>query len=413
MPVRIAILASICALLCSVNQLLAQTPSPAVPPADELIVFSDTAQPIPRIWVNADYLRWWIPRSPVPIPLVTTGDPAQAFAGALGQSGTVVLLGNQSIGYGAFSGVRVNAGMWLKPEASLGFEVAAFLLPSRTARQTLASDDAGNPPIFLPLNDVQVGEDAFTVAFPQGVAGSVTFSTTSRLWGAEANLVRNGLQAQRWQMSWRAGFRHVNFEERIEFGKVLTDFAGILADPANPGNPEPPGSILTTTDRFRARNQFFGGQIGARVQYDLSRSCFVDVAGKLALGGTQQIIDVSGATTQQQPGNAPTTFPAGLLAGASNSGQFEQTRFSVIPEVEVKLGCQLTESLCIFAGYNLLFWSNVVRPGHQISRTVDERTIPTAVTFTPGFQSSSPPPPSFSQSSFWAHGIVVGLELRY
>src|SRR5687767_11670098 len=64
--------------------------------------------PAPRIWGGADYLLWWVRKSPAP-PLVVTGDPADAFPGALDQPGTRVLFGGDTgLDYGATSGLRLN-----------------------------------------------------------------------------------------------------------------------------------------------------------------------------------------------------------------------------------------------------------------------------------------------------------------
>src|ERR1700687_3290854 len=52
-----------------------------------------------RIWGRAAFLMWWVKNAPLPLPLVTTGDPNVGFAqnlntaGAIGQRGTQVLLG--------------------------------------------------------------------------------------------------------------------------------------------------------------------------------------------------------------------------------------------------------------------------------------------------------------------------------
>ena len=55
----------------------------------------------------------------------------------------------------------------------------------------------------------------------------------------------------------------------------------------------------------------------------------------------------------------------------SNIGHFSQSQFAVVPEIGVKLGYQLTPNLRLQAGYNFLFWSNVVRPGQQIDTSVN------------------------------------------
>src|SRR5688572_29958910 len=57
-----------------------------------------------RCWARPEYIMWWVKNSPLPLPLVTTGDPNVGFdpnafntvniAGAIGQPGTRIFLGD-------------------------------------------------------------------------------------------------------------------------------------------------------------------------------------------------------------------------------------------------------------------------------------------------------------------------------
>src|SRR5580698_2208341 len=58
-----------------------------------------------RFWGSAEYLLWWTKNAPLPVPIVTTGDPAVGFpalntAGAIGSNGTRVLLGDSNVNFG-------------------------------------------------------------------------------------------------------------------------------------------------------------------------------------------------------------------------------------------------------------------------------------------------------------------------
>src|SRR5437763_13005601 len=56
-------------------------PTPCAAPVDD-----DCC--VPRTWVSAEYLLWWLKDGPVPSPLLTTGDPTDPVApAALGQPG--------------------------------------------------------------------------------------------------------------------------------------------------------------------------------------------------------------------------------------------------------------------------------------------------------------------------------------
>ena len=76
------------------------------------------------------------------------------------------------------------------------------------------------------------------------------------------------------------------------------------------------------------------------------------------------------------------------------------------PDFECKIGYQVTQGIRVFAGYNFLYWSSVARPGDQINRMVDERTIPIANAYTRSFQANLPPLSSFSQSGFSAQDAL-------
>ena len=106
----------------------------------------------------------------------------------------------------------------------------------------------------------------------------------------------------------------------------------------------------------------------------------------------------------------------GLLALNSNSGHFTRNRFSVVPEVRMTVGYQVTDWMKATVGYNCLVWSNVVRPGDQIDRGVDIRQIPRFVApgdpVTPLPQRAGPIVP-FRESTYWAQGLTLGLEFSY
>src|SRR5947209_6217085 len=36
-----------------------------------------------RFWARAEYLHWWVKDAPMPVPIVTTGDPAVGFNGGV------------------------------------------------------------------------------------------------------------------------------------------------------------------------------------------------------------------------------------------------------------------------------------------------------------------------------------------
>src|SRR5208283_6095108 len=83
---------------------VAPLPPPVVNPADGQSATSPITAPLwgmcksqPVIWASSDYLFWWSKNAPAPVPLVTTGSLADPIPGALGQPGTKVLFGDQTL----------------------------------------------------------------------------------------------------------------------------------------------------------------------------------------------------------------------------------------------------------------------------------------------------------------------------
>jgi hypothetical protein len=83
--------------------------------------------------------------------------------------------------------------------------------------------------------------------------------------------------------------------------------------------------------------------------------------------------------------------------------------FTVVPELGLNIGYQLTNHIRAFVGYNFLYWSSVVRPGDQIDPRVNTNLIP------PPISTAGPAVPAFAfhGSDFWAQGITLGVEFRW
>lgn len=357
-----------------------------------------------RIWGQAEYLLWWVKNAQLPVPLVTTGDPNDGFplvnsAGAIGQPGTRVLFGGSDAGFGAFSGMRFTLGGWLNREHVVGIEGSGFLLERRTNQFAAGSDALGNPPLYLPAFDVQAGaERAVQIADPlRQFSGDVFVTSTLQLWGAEFNGVLNVWRRPGLEVTLLAGFRYADLTENLQIHNTTNDLLFF--------------NTTVLNDQFGTRNQFYGGQVGGRVSWQRDRLS-VDVTGKVALGATHQVVNIQGDITQSDPGAfAPGTFPGGLYAQPTNIGRRTANEFTVLPAVELKLGYQITPRLRASAGYDFMYWNQVVRPGNQIDRNINQSQSPI---FGGGaLVGPASPTPLFNRTDFWAHGANFGLEFRY
>jgi hypothetical protein len=63
-------------------------------------------------------------------------------------------------------------------------------------------------------------------------------------------------------------------------------------------------------------------------------------------------------------------------------------------------------------GYSFLYWSNVVRPGDQIDRTVNFTQVPIDPTNGP-LSGSARPALMPRQNDFWAQGFNFGIEIQF
>ncbi len=242
------------------------------------------------------------------------------------------------------------------------------------------------------------------VGFPGISTGHVTVTAPSSLWGLDTNLRCNVCLTCDYRFDLLLGFRYLNLFEGLN---IEEDVLGSATAPAPFTN-----ALTTVNDSFTTHNQFYGGQIGFDSEWKRG-PWSLDVRGKLALGATEQQLTINGIESITAANGTTSNFTGGLLALPSNIGSYYKTEFSVVPEVGLTIGYQLTSAIRLFAGYNFLYWTNVARPGEQIDRNLDVTQIPNFN--IAGAKPTAQPTPTvpFKQSDYWAQGIVIGIEFRY
>jgi hypothetical protein len=376
-------------------------------------------EPVNRFYVRGEYLFWGIHHMAVP-PLVTAGT-ATGF-GILSGQGTSLLFGGSGLDQEPRSGGRLTAGWWFDPCQTWGIEASGFILGEGSANFVAGPGAAGLPVLARPFFNLSTLTPSAEVASDLSRnLGSVRVDAPSHLWGAELDLRRNLCSGCCWRLDLLGGFRYVRLDEGLhitEHGMFTTAIPTTL-----PGLTLMPGDQFTVQDRFDTRNQFYGGQLGASAE--LHRGPWsLDLRAKVALGDMHQVLDVNGATIIQPLTSPPLTFPGGLLAlgsipgvGAGNIGHYSRDRFGVVPELGITVGYDLTCRLRIFAGYNVLYLSNVLRPGDQVDLALNPFLVP-SFRLVPGSLLGAPvagihPAVPFRDTSFWAQGVTCGLEFRF
>lgn len=374
-----------------------------------LELFEDAYTPQGQPWFSAEYLLWRITSGATP-PLVATGNPADAFPGALGQPGTRVLFGgNNAMDYGGISGMRLGTGIWLGPRALWGLEGSGFFFEHAVLGIAAASDQAGNPPLFVPFFRSELGRPgSFTISTPVllnpvpqpgSLLGGVSVDCNTRFWGAEGNIVRNLLRTDNCSIDFLLGFRYLDLSDALTLG------GNSLQDPVT-------GIQGGFFDRFETSNQLYAAQLGGRFSYQGERLS-LDFLPKLALGSNREIVNVTGAFTQTGAVLGPLqgTFPGGIFTQSTNLGRRSADQFAVVPQLQAKIGYNLRPNIRATVGYDFLYWSQVIRAGNQIDPAVNvSQSVPLGVGTLIGPAS---PAPIFDRTDFIAHGVSFGLELRY
>jgi hypothetical protein len=379
----------------------------------------------PRLQLSGEYLLWWTKGTEVP-PLLTTSPPngTNGIPGAL--PGSTVLVGGSDLDETTRHGARLGLVWWFDDSASYGFDGRYFFTGRVTNDITVSSLQADGTdialfrPFFAP-NTFTFGGVALPGPFREqitanGVAsGSFRARSSSYFWGAEANY-RDCMcwwcnDSGEFRADLLLGFRYLHLDEDIT---ISEDAVRRVASVDFPD--EVAGTRIMLFDRFATSNDFYGGQIGTAMTYTRNRWS-LDLRGTVALGSTRQRLTIEGGQTRGPLADGSTfTAVGGLLAlPGANIGRFSRDLFSVVPEIGLNLGYQVTDHLRAFVGYNFLYWSNVIRPGDQIDPVVDVTLVPRFV--PPGLVIApvNPPRPAvlFDRTDFWAQGINVGAEYRW
>jgi hypothetical protein len=351
-----------------------------------------------RLFFSAEYLLWWVNRQQIPVLATTSVNGGNGY---LGDPGTQTLLGPGAFGDSIRHGLRLRGGAWLNEAGTWGIDGSYFFLGRRSNSVTF--DPATTPTITRPIFATNTnGEFGEIVSQPTFARGSFTVDATSELWGADVNLRHAICRRCDFRMEVFGGYRFLSLKESLTMSESIT---------ALETAPNPPGTQVFVQDSFRTKNSFHGGQIGGLIERKWG-NVSLEVRGSVALGATHQELDITGGQLRQQPGLAPEQFVGGLLAAGPNLGNFSRDRFSVVPEATINLGYWATPNLKVFMGYNVLYWSNVIRPGDQIDRVVNVSFVPNPPIGAP-FSTAMRPVPTFKQSDLWANGLQFGVELRW
>lgn len=373
-----------------------------------------------RLWFSGSYLYWWVKPGPTRTPLVTTGvagDPP----GALDEADTRILF--DDITYKPFNGARFAAGYAIDDFRQTSIEFGMFVLGGREDLFSLSSNDAGFPvisrPFFTtppPVPFLFPGEDVHSVSRPGLFAGGIAIDGNSDIFGMELNLTRSWVDIGPFTVDVIMGARYLYLHEALTIRDQTTSIGGDLFLNGvflDNGAGESNGISVSLFDQFKTTNHFYGGQIGLRGEYNCG-CWYILGKAKVALGYVTSRVGVSGTTTATLTDGTQLQATGGLLALSSNIGVHEDSDFAVQPEAEVTVGFNLTENIRVFAGYNFLYISKVLRPGDVIDNQINPALLPTADSTAFGVPGGPANPGiRLDWTDFWAHGLHAGVAFHW
>ena len=347
-----------------------------------------------RLEARGEWMFCWGKGNYVPA-LLSTGPATltQDQAGAFGAAGTVILFGASDQNVAASNGVRITADYWLTSDHTVAVEGEYFGLGDNTAGFQTSS--GAYPVLARPFFDAQLGtSQVHSIAYPGEQSGLVGISATTGFQAAGILLRQTWFRRSDAHLDFLLGYRYLRLSDDLSIDEHDTFI--------NPAGVVPQGSTLQVFDRFGTLNEFQGADLGFSSEWDYKR-CHAEVVMKVGLGNTCSRVSIGGNNIGTEPNQAPVVSEGGFLAQPSNSGQYVHNQFTMVPEVGITLGFDLTRRVQLLAGYSLLYWSAVARTGDQIDLNLTYPTVPG--TPAPEFR--------FAMTNYWMQGLNLGLDCRF
>jgi hypothetical protein len=357
--------------------------------------------------------------TPASLPATTTFLPVSIVSDSM--------FGAGSTSFAQQNGGRLAFGFWCDSEETWGLEFRGSVVERGEDRFAAVTGTATNP--FV------INTGLTQTLFVQNVAGTLTpiqstpvlvvRQTQSSVVGNAANefydtqLNARGtfLRIGCADFGGLVGLRYLMYKDELVVNTASRLFL-------------PPGSTDTvnnttvslsqdisfnTTDRITVRNNFFGPQAGLEIDLKWG-SFFLDTRGTLALGVMHQIAQVTGVTSvvNNDPVHltpASVTNTGGLLSTPFDNGQHTRDRFAYVPEVNAKLGCQVTNWLRAWVGYDGILIGHAARAADSSVTN----SLATSVTVAGSTNNVNVTGANFrfQDRDVWVQGLTFGFEVRY
>ena len=314
----------------------------------------------------------------------------------MGAPGTTVLFGNEGLNQDGRSGGRLTLGRMLNPDCGQGLEVTFLRLVEESEQFSASGADYSvlARPFF---NTVSGQQDSQRIVFPGLVEGSLNVISSTEFETFEAVFRQVYVDIPGVRADYFVGYRYADLKDFIRVNESKVSLSGPTI-----------GSTFSLYDEFESENKFHGGEFGIRIIKQKNFCWSFECSAQIALGNTQSLVQIDGQTISTARDGSSTTTDIGLLTQESNIGEYQVDKFSGIAEFGINARRHFVCGLDARIGYTAFFWSDVIRAGDQIDLDINTTQIP------PG-QLQGAPAPIFTAetSSFWAHGLNVGLEYSY
>ena len=357
-------------------------------------------------WIRADYLMWWTQDDQ--IPTLVTSSPQGT---PIGDVGVLGLPTTDELFTGPISGDFRNGGRlrfgWWDDQRQCG--IAGSFWGTENLRDGQGWSSAGDPAYARPFTNVDPlvrGQDAELVSFENTLAGSVHVGTSSEVFGGDLGILHNlwCCQDSCGQSGYRvdlyAGYRYLKLRE----GVLITENLESIAT----GGPVAQGTTTELFDKFETRNEFHGANLGITASKQRGRWT-AELSTLLGIGALNRNVRIDGETAVTVPTQPAVVRRGGLLTQETNMGSYEDSTFTVIPELRADLGYCLTPHSKLLIGYSFMYLGNVVRPGD----TIDEQL--NGLQLDPFLPLVGPERPRFdwNDSSLWVMGLNLGMEFSF
>jgi len=302
------------------------------------------------------------------------------------------------------SGFRVSGGLWLDDDRTAGLEAGYTRLNRGENAVTFNPDGKAVPVEFsrriaLPVFSNVLNRPVFIpISLRGAVTGDARFEYGERDYQDFQLLGRMRVyQGDASRVDALVGYRRFTFDDAFRTqSNVTAVFARFL-----------PGTRLSSTDAATAENTLDGVTLGFDWELDYG-PWRLSARPKASVMYLRTEVVRSASTTVTFTDGNTRVFPEGTYTTAADAGTFEDSAWSVVPELDLQVSRSLGRNWRVFGGTSLVYFPNIPRASNQISLGIPPARRAAGTT------ADAPAPKTLpSQNPLLLSTFSLGLEFRY